>query len=210
VRLADGPGYALTPRAERRLDEAAARVYRTRPSTWDGSWHVVVLAELPGRESRERLASSLQLLGYGSLGASTWLAPRPSPELADVLAAEQVAAHSFHGPHQGDDVALATRAWDLAVLGADYAEFVARWRPVVSAVDGAAPAEAFAASQRLLHAWRKFLFRDPGLPRELLPPDWPGFAAAAFFDEHTARWAAVVDEFVDGCLAGGGRAQAGA
>src|SRR2546425_12781289 len=31
-RLADGPGDALTPRAERRLDEGAPRVHRTRPS----------------------------------------------------------------------------------------------------------------------------------------------------------------------------------
>ena len=30
VRLADGPGYALTPRAVRRLDDSAARIYRTQ------------------------------------------------------------------------------------------------------------------------------------------------------------------------------------
>ena len=29
VRLPEGPGYALTPRAVRRLDDAAARIYRT-------------------------------------------------------------------------------------------------------------------------------------------------------------------------------------
>ncbi|KAA2264045.1 PaaX family transcriptional regulator [Solihabitans fulvus] len=207
VRLPDGPGYALTPRAERRLDEAAARIYRTRPSTWDGRWHVVVLEELPGRDSRERLASSLQLLGYGSLGPVTWVAPRPSPELADLLAAEEVAASTFHGEHDGPDTALAAKAWDLATLGGDYAEFVTSWAPAVSAVDGSAPAEAFGASQRLLHSWRKFLFRDPGLPRQLLPEDWPGRAAAAFFDEHTARLAPAVDEYVDACLTGGGRAE---
>ncbi|MEO6091085.1 MAG: PaaX family transcriptional regulator C-terminal domain-containing protein [Umezawaea sp.] len=200
VRLADGPGYAMTPRAERRLDEAAARIYRTRPSTWDGRWHVLVLEELPGRESRERLASSLQLLGYGALGPVTWIAPRPSPELADVLAAEGVAASTFHGGHEGDDGELAGRAWDLAALGRDYAAFVAEWAPVMSGVDGSAPPGSFAASQRLLHAWRKFLFRDPGLPLELLPADWPGTGAAEFFDRHTARLAPAVRRFVDDCL----------
>ena len=30
VRLPEGPGYALTPRAVRRLDDAAARIYRTQ------------------------------------------------------------------------------------------------------------------------------------------------------------------------------------
>jgi phenylacetic acid degradation operon negative regulatory protein len=200
VRLAAGPGYALTPRAERRLDEAAARIYRTRPSTWDGRWHVVVLEEVPARDAREHLASSLQLLGYGALGPVTWVAPRPSNELADVLTAEGVAARTFHGAHEGDDADLAARAWDLAALGRDYARFTAEHETAVSAVDGSSPPEAFAASQRLLHEWRKFLFRDPGLPRELLPPDWPGLAAAEFFDRHTARLAPAVDKFVDDCL----------
>ncbi|MBB4968342.1 PaaX family transcriptional regulator [Saccharothrix violaceirubra] len=200
VRLAEGPGYAMTPRAERRLDEAAARIYRTRPSTWDGRWHVVVPDVPPVREARDRLTSSLQLLGYGALGPVAWIAPRPSPELADVLAAEEVAATSFHGEHEGDPRELAAKAWDLEALGQDYALFVAEWEPLVSAVDGTAPATAFAASQRFLHAWRKFLFRDPGLPRELLPAGWPGLAAAEFFDRHTARLAPAARRFVDDSL----------
>lgn len=200
VRLAEGPGYALTRRAERRLDEAAARIYRTRPSTWDGRWQVLVLAGLPTRGDRERLDSSLRLLGYAPLGPTTWIAPRISPELADLLAAEDVTASTFHGPHQGADAELAARAWNLEALGAEYAAFIEEWAAELSTVDGSAPAEAFAASQRLLHAWRRFLFRDPGLPAELLPPDWPGTRAAAFFDRQTARLAPAAGEFLDRCL----------
>jgi phenylacetic acid degradation operon negative regulatory protein len=72
-------------------------------------------------------------------------------------------------------------------------------------VDGSAPAEAFAASQRLLHAWRKFLFRDPGLPAEVLPASWPGLAAAEFFDEHTARLAPAAETYLADCLNRGPR-----
>ncbi|WP_285753086.1 PaaX family transcriptional regulator C-terminal domain-containing protein [Lentzea sp. NBRC 105346] len=200
VRLAAGPGYAMTPRGERRLDEAAARIYRTLPSNWDGRWHVVVLEEMPGRDSRDHLTSELQLLGYGALGPVTWIAPRPSAELPDVLAAENVAARTFHGSHDGPDAELAARAWDLESLGRDYAEFVAAQQPTVSVVDETDAPAAFAASQRLLHAWRKFLFRDPGLPAELLPDDWPGHTAAAFFDEQTRRLAPAARRFVDECL----------
>jgi phenylacetic acid degradation operon negative regulatory protein len=210
VRLADGPGYALTRRAERRLDEAATRIYRTRPSTWDGRWHVLVLEELPTRGARDRLDSSLRLVGYGPLGPTTWVAPRPSPGLPDILEAEGIAGRLFHGEHDGDDAGLAARAWDLDALGADYAAFVTEWLPIVSAVDGTQPSEAFAASQRLLHAWRKFLFRDPGLPAEVLPADWPGTAAAAFFDEHTARLAPAADTFLTDCLTRGTRTRSSA
>jgi phenylacetic acid degradation operon negative regulatory protein len=199
VRLPDGPGYALTGRAERRIDEASARIFRTGPATWDGRWHVVVLADVPARQARDRLTSSLQLLGYGSLGSLTWVSPRRSAELGELLAAEGTAARIFHGEHEGDDVALAGTAWDLAALGQDYTDFIDEWGPrLATAVSG--DAEAFGASQRLLHAWRKFLFRDPGLPERLLPERWPGKQAAEFFDHHTALLAVPTARFVDRCL----------
>jgi phenylacetic acid degradation operon negative regulatory protein len=210
VRLVDGPGYALTKRAERRLDDAAARIYRTRPSTWDGRWQVLVLERLPTRTARDRLDSSLRLLGYGPLGPATWIAPRPSAELPEILETEGLAGRTFFGEHDGDDAELATRAWDLEALGADYASFVTEWQPIVSAVDGSVPAEAFAASQRLLHAWRKFLFHDPGLPLSLLPERWPGIEAAEFFDRETSRLAPAAEAFLSDCLTRGTRARSSA
>lgn len=207
VRLAEGPGYTLTHRAELRLDEAAARIYRTRPSIWDGCWHVVVLEELPSRDVRDRLDSSLRLLGYGPLGPTTYIAPRPSPELADVLALDDLVARTFLGAHDGDDGELAALAWDLDALGEEYAAFVREWEPRMSAVDNSVPSASFAESQLLLHAWRKFLFADPGLPAELLPSDWPGTVAAEFFDRHTARLAPAAEVFLDRCLDPGRRAR---
>ena len=52
VKLPAGPGYALTPRAVRRLDEAAERIYRTSKQQWDGRWHLLVVAPPAGRRSR--------------------------------------------------------------------------------------------------------------------------------------------------------------
>ena len=48
------------------------------------------------------------------------------------------------------------------------------------------PSEAFAARSALVHAWRLFLFSDPGLPDEVLPQRWPGREAAALFDRQAA------------------------
>ncbi|MBB5910231.1 PaaX family transcriptional regulator [Actinoalloteichus hymeniacidonis] len=201
VRLPGGPGYRLTSKAERRLDEAAARIYRTRPDDWDGRWHIVVLEELPARESRDRLTSSLRLLGYGELGPVTWVAPRPANELTDVLAVESTRAHSFLGTHQGDDGELARRAWNLDALAEDYLAFIQAWEGRITTVNEADDAASFAASLELLHAWRGFLFRDPGLPGTVLPQEWGGDLAAEFFDRHTARLAPAADRFVGSCLA---------
>jgi phenylacetic acid degradation operon negative regulatory protein len=51
-----------------------------------------------------------------------------------------------------------------------------------------------------VHAWRTFLFRDPVLPAELLPPNWSGDAAAKFFDTYAAQLRPAADKFVEECL----------
>jgi phenylacetic acid degradation operon negative regulatory protein len=61
----------------------------------------------------------------------------------------------------------------------------------------------FAARSRLVHEWRKFLFRDPGLPAELLPARWTGRQAAEVFDTESARLLPAASRFVDSCLRAG-------
>src|SRR5256714_15365004 len=67
LRLSSGPGYVLTPKAARRLDEAAGRIYRTTPVTSDGSVDLIVLDPSVPRADRARIAGGLAFLGYGSV-----------------------------------------------------------------------------------------------------------------------------------------------
>jgi phenylacetic acid degradation operon negative regulatory protein len=197
--------YALTPRATRRLDDAAARIYRTGDTTWDGRWHLLVVTPPAGRTARTRLANDLGFLGFGALDAGTWVSPRPAAEVGTLLAEAGVHAERFHAAHLdgvGGDAALVRRAWDLDALAGAYRDFVAALGPVVEPVRTADGDDerAFAARFHLVHAWRAFLFRDPGLPTALLPPDWPGTAAAAFFDHHADRLRLAAARHVDRCL----------
>jgi phenylacetic acid degradation operon negative regulatory protein len=204
VRLAEGPGYALTPRAVRRLDEAAARIYRTRQSGWDGTWHLVVTSTATERSRRERLRAGLTFLGYAQLDDGTWIGPRSSDEVDALLEAEAVRAERFTARHDGDSLGLVQRAWDLEGLGRSYARWLADAQDLAAAADGSGPGngdeQAFAVRSKLLHEWRKFLFLDPGLPRSLLPADWPGEEAAAFFDLESKRLLPAATAFVDACL----------
>jgi phenylacetic acid degradation operon negative regulatory protein len=201
VRLPGGPGYALTPRADRRLDEAAARIYRTREPGWDENWHLVVLPPIRERSVRDRLRSGLRYLGYGALDDSTWLAARPSTELAGLLSAEAVTAETFNVRHEGNSEAMVRRVWDLDALGAAYEQWLSSARTTVDDL-GADPTDAgaFAARSRLVHDWRKFLFVDPNLPDDLLPADWPGRAAARYFDKQAVRLLPAAGRFIDSCL----------
>jgi phenylacetic acid degradation operon negative regulatory protein len=201
VRLPDGPGYGLTPRAERRLTEAAHRIYRTDVPPWDRRWHVLVVDNVAARAARERVRSGLAYLGYAPMRGGSWVSPRASSEVDALLAAEGARAHRFNAEYDGDDAVLATDAWDLEGLGRAYRRWLAEARDLVgSGRPGGGDESDFVTRSRLVHEWRKFLFSDPALPRELLPEGWAGDEAAAYFDAQAARLAAGASRYVEACL----------
>ncbi len=204
LRLSSGPGYLLTPKAARRLDEAAARIYRTHRLNWDGSFDLVII-DAPGpRTERLRLGQNLAYLGYGSIEDNTWVSTRRTDEVESLLQEAGLRFERFTACHAAGTegaAALVRRAWDLDEIGAAYERFVQELHPVVGTVgEDASDEEAYSARFRLVHAWRTFLFRDPQLPTELLPERWAGHAAAAFFDRYASRLRPAADRYVDRCL----------
>ena len=217
VRLDGQPGYALTSRARRRLDDAAARIYRTAPDgtpvgagaegsgDWDRHWHLGILREVPNARRREQLASQLAFLGWAPLSDGAWVGLRNDAEVDQILGVEGIAADRFRAPVGAGAVEFARRVWRLDELGASYDAWLIEAKALV---DGAGheptsdttDEQAFAVRSELVHEWRKFLFRDPGLPAELLPDDWAGTRAAAFFDFHAERLSPAAGRFVDDCL----------
>jgi phenylacetic acid degradation operon negative regulatory protein len=204
VRLPEGAGYALTPRAVRRLDEAAERIYRHGAPDWDGRWHLIVIARVRERARRDRLRAALGYLGYAPIDETTWISPRPSVELEALLEAERVRAERFMASYDGNARGLLARAWDTDGLAHAYRRWLAVAAELVAGVGQDTPDETvFATRSRLVHEWRKFLFRDPGLPAELLPRQWPGREAAELFEAESARLLPAAARFVDCCLRSG-------
>jgi phenylacetic acid degradation operon negative regulatory protein len=201
ARLDQGAAYRMTPMAERRVTAAARRIYRRGIAAWDGRWHVLVIDQVPERSRRDRIRSGLGYLGYAPLRDHTWISPRTSVEVDTLLSEEGVRALRFWATHDGDQAQLAASAWDLDGIGRTYTTWLADARALVGDPHRSlTDEEAFRIRSRLVHEWRKFLFRDPSLPHELLPSDWPGDVAAAFFDEQAERLAPGAARFVDACL----------
>jgi phenylacetic acid degradation operon negative regulatory protein len=212
VRVDDAPGYRATHRAIERLSEAAARIYRSAPEPWDGRWRMLFLEGPRQRGERERLRRELTYLGYAEHAPGVWLCPFPRPEVGEVVErAGGRARYALAVDLDPDPVG----AWDLSALAASYAAWPGVARRLVAtssqidqagdgngglgeAMDG--DERAFATRFRLVHEWRKFLFDDPGLPAELLPPDWPGERAAELFTSEAARLKPAADKFVSRCL----------
>ena len=202
-RLGRRTRWALTPAAERLLTEGAERIYTFAgyARSWDGRW-LLVLTRIPetGRSARHLLRTRLSWAGFGSPAPGVWLSAHTERlgEAEQLLRQAGVLdeAPIFVVEHRaGADMAdMVRRAWDLDGIEQSYREFMAGYAaretpdPLAFQVD-------------LVHAWRRFPWLDPGLPRELLPQAWSGEQAARLFTEQhdrlasaaTAQWSRLDD-----------------
>lgn len=208
ARRGDLRGYAATDGAVQRLQHAARRIYAPGPEAWDGSWHVVIVDPPGQRRVRDQVAATMGYLGYGRLSGSTWVSPRRNPELSSSLTGHGVTWTGISGPLDTHILTadLVVRVWDLPALAQGYAAFLATL-PSPTEVGSLSEEDAFAVRARVVHDWRTFLFLDPGLPRAVLPSDWPGEHARQRFLQLAADLRSPAEAFVGGVLrAPGGRA----
>jgi phenylacetic acid degradation operon negative regulatory protein len=201
VELPAGRGYRLTEGAAHRLDDAYSRVYRSGPPPWDGHWHVVLLPPIDARSRRSRVRSGLSWAGYGEYVDGVWISPYPRAELPALLRAERLQVTTAVASHFRP--AQPVSAWDLEALGKEYEAWLADTRQLLVRA-GKAHADpdeaAFAGRFVMVHEYRKFLFRDPGLPDELLPEHWSGREALRWFTEKATDLYPAADRFVARCL----------
>jgi phenylacetic acid degradation operon negative regulatory protein len=186
--------WQLSESTRELLRRGAERIYNFDPvvHSWDGRW-LLVMATVPEerRDDRHRLRTRLAWAGFGSLGQGTWITPhldreREAREALDSLNGS-VRATSFVACHGeiGDEALLVAEAWGgQDVLKRHYTNFTDEFGKVLPADQE----ETFVAQTRLVHAWRKFPFLDPGLPAAFLPSPWPGTDARALFADRHEAW----------------------
>ena len=186
--------WHLTPDAEQLLTDGTHRIYGFRAVTpdWDGRL-VLVLARVPesDRATRHLLRTRLGWAGFGSPAPGVWISTHAERigEVSQLLSSAGVDdARIFLAEYAGgaDLADMVRQAWDLDSVQAQYREFLADF-----ATRSGAPLERLV---ELVHAWRRFPFIDPALPRELLPRRWSGECAAALFTKRHAKWAAAATE----------------
>ncbi|KRF36708.1 hypothetical protein ASG94_04620 [Nocardioides sp. Soil805] len=191
-------GYAATPQAIRRLEEAADRIYRRRDDHWDGCWQLLLLDPFPSRAVRAAVLRDLPYLGYAALDDRVWVSPWVRADLVETLGRAGATATTARAL-DFDPFDSPTRAWDLDAIGTEYAAWLDAASSSVEAHLDAHPdpdEAAFAARFHLVHEWRKFLFTDPGLPDQLLPDDWAGRRASDYFRREADRLATASEAFV--------------
>jgi len=181
--------YVLTPMGRERLEEIHPRLFSPRHGTWDGMWTILTYS-VPERlaRSRDRLRRELTFLGYGSMTPATWISPNP---LVDVtlrhlsLRSLDQYVHLFRARQASLQPAslLMKRCYNLNAVQHHYAKFIKNWRGYREKIasNRLSNDQCFVAKIRLLYDFGDFLYLDPFLPAELLPPQWLGYEAWRLF-----------------------------
>ncbi len=178
--------YTLTPGMLAILEEGREAIFAPSARDWTGEW-TMVLYQMSESERLERtqLRKTLAWHGFGPLTTSTWMAP--GDRRAEVVSfmdsdrEEQVDILTCSSGGLAHDRDLARRCWDLDTLAEDYRGFVEGHRHLLRGAESFAPSEALVARTELISTFRHFPFRDPRLPVELRPAEWPGAEAHTLF-----------------------------
>ncbi|WBB62312.1 PaaX family transcriptional regulator [Streptomyces sp. WMMC500] len=213
VRHEGEAAYALSPAARTLLDDGDRRIYRREAPAGPGDWLLAVFS-VPESERRKRhlLRSRLARLGFGQAAPGVWIAPaHVAEETRHTLRRLELAPYVdlFRGTHEGftptrESVA---RWWDLPATAKLHEAFLDAHEPVLRrwSAPAAAGQDAYRDYLLALDAWRHLPYADPGLPPEVLPPDWPGGRAAEVFAALDDLLRAPADGYVAAELAGAAR-----
>lgn len=184
--------WQLSPTGHSFIQQGTVRLRALNRSRgpWDGQF-VTLIAPVPEKDRalRRQFRTKLMWAGFGSPHPGMWISPHREAEAAAQEILTEIplfGAYSFVSRvgSIGDVTEFVRQAWDLSELNSRYASFVDQFKDVRSQSGD----EGIRNLVLLVHAWRRFPFYDPALPRELLPDDWRGVDGASLFSAQQALW----------------------
>lgn len=178
--------YELSDRGWTLLQQGRSRIFDRHRDAWRGEWHIVVLQHDAGTGAdRDRIRKELAWRGYAPMAPSTWIGSRDQADGLPASLPDGVHVRTFTARSSAaqDDRELAAEHWDLDELAADYRSFLRDHESLMaeSALASLSDEEALVKRTEITHEYRLFPFRDPDLPADLLPNDWPGYEAHGLF-----------------------------
>lgn len=202
VRTESGPGYAISADALEIFSAGDQRIFSYARAEASDPW-ILALFSVPEalRDRRHQLRNQLTALGFGMVSSGVWIAPaRVREETVRRLESSDLSPYVelFEGTY-GSEVDMHAKLrqwWDLDKVDAQFTEFVDLYGKAMdewTTAVGSDPTKALAESTEelrreafryyvpLLTLWRRFPYRDPGLPLAYLPEDWKGPRAGHLF-----------------------------
>jgi phenylacetic acid degradation operon negative regulatory protein len=152
---------------------------------WDRKWRLVIF-DIPEEERgyRYHLRDKLLDLGFGKVQDSTYISPYPLLKPIERLISD-LGIHKYVRLMEiskiDDEKNLALKAWNLRHLSFDYEDYIKKVQRqiFVAKNDFFWPLLA----KQLEKEYVDLFSRDPHLPEEFLPKNWPGAEAYKLFKE---------------------------
>jgi phenylacetic acid degradation operon negative regulatory protein len=200
--------FGLTARSTAILRDGRARIWRDGAvnDRWDGTWTLLSFS-LPESMQRQRhdLRSRLAWEGFGPVQGGLWIAPGDVPAeriVADLaLSAHTRVFRRARTDDTTDVAAMIADAYDLPELAGRYDAFINRWDGLDRWDNPDDPDDPLATRLALAGEWLEAIRRDPRLPVEHLPADWPAARAQKVFRDREAAWRepaqAIADDLLD-------------
>lgn len=162
--------YRLAEDGRNAFDLATRRIYSGGPPAWNGAWTVAIA---PPNGDADMLSDATSF-GFVRINGDVYLRPETEGAIrVDDALAGALIVHGASAEHPEAFHAL----WPSRDIADAYRGLIATLTPLAEALDAGTQLgglDAMAARILLIHKWRRIVLRDPGLPRDLLPADWPG------------------------------------
>ncbi|AOO84019.1 phenylacetic acid degradation operon negative regulatory protein PaaX [Bosea vaviloviae] len=173
IKVGRNSFYRLADKGRDTFRHASEQIYTLHSPPWPGRFDVALF---DGGADREGTKAAMETAGFGIASPGLWLAPAGAalPELAN-------GALRFEaGGDLSTNRALAARSWPLDAIAEAYRRFQAAFEPLATGLEGGirlSDLDALVARILLIHEYRRVVLRDPVLPADILPEDWPGASA---------------------------------
>ncbi|WP_316192181.1 MULTISPECIES: phenylacetic acid degradation operon negative regulatory protein PaaX [unclassified Bradyrhizobium] len=162
--------YRLVKQGQQSFAAATRHIYDPPPTEWTGSFELLLIS---GADQREAARDALKNAGFGSPLPGVFVAP------AGTVVPEEAREALRLDASAAPDMArrLLAESWTLDRTAEAYLKFIATFTPLQICLhkqQALSEGDAFTARILLIHHYRRIVLRDPLLPAELLPKDWPG------------------------------------
>ncbi|WP_428774194.1 PaaX family transcriptional regulator [Vibrio sp.] len=177
--------YYLEPARYNEMLNANRKIYHSDAPAWNKRWNIIHTSLGPTHSSKDKVRY-LQHKGFGQFDKDFFVQPdlqQLTAELKQEIMQKIPSAKIFQQAELYSDNSdlvrnMVSQSWDIERIEAEYKQFAALFLPawqILAAMDAdeISAEDAFKMRLLVIHFYRRIIVRDPDLPSELLPKDWP-------------------------------------
>lgn len=182
--------YRITDPSRTRYLHAEQRIYNAQMREWDQNWDLVLMSSLDG-DNKVLLKRELEWLGFSNISTNLMAYPGCDHlqlqkllvdlDMHDQVVVFQAQTLALFNNSQEVVMRMLHSNWPIEEIKQRYSVFLDQFREISNLLESESeeitPQQAFQIRILLIHLYRRILLKDPSLPLELLPTDWPALNA---------------------------------